>query len=254
MSSNQPADQPGDAAARRAELAEGLHGVRERIAEACRAADRDPVQVRLLPVTKTFPASDAALLTDLGLTDFGENRVQEAEQKTAELAGLRPDAPARWHMVGRLQRNKARSVAGWAHQVQSVDSARLAESLRKAVGAALAAGERSEPLDVLLQVRLDEQPGRGGCAPEELAELAEGVARTSEIRLCGLMAVAPLGEDPEPAFARLAGIAERFRAEHPNATVLSAGMSGDLALAVSYGSTCVRVGTALLGHRRLTSR
>lgn len=239
---------------RRAELADALAALRERIAAACRAADRDPAGVDLLPVTKTFPATDVALLCDLGLDEFGENRAQEAAPKVAELTGLRPGSTARWHMVGRLQRNKARSVAGWAHRVQSVDSVRLAEALRTAVGTAIERGERERPLEVLLQVSLDERPARGGCRPEELAALAEGVARTGELNLRGLMAVAPLQGDPGAAFERLAGIAERLRRDHPHATELSAGMSGDLEAAVACGSTCVRVGTALLGSRRLASQ
>ncbi|MFC4001994.1 YggS family pyridoxal phosphate-dependent enzyme [Prauserella oleivorans] len=239
---------------RRAELATALDAVRQRIADACAAAGRDKDEVRLLAVTKTFPASDAALLTDLGVTDLAENRDQEAAPKSREVAQLRPEAGVRWHMVGRLQRNKARSVARWAQEVQSVDSARLVEALAKAVRNAVDAGERSGPLDVLLQASLDEDPTRGGCPLGELDALADAVAQKSdELHLRGLMAVAPLGVDPEPQFARLAAAAERLRHNHPDATELSAGMSGDLEAAVAHGSTCVRVGTALLGGRGLAS-
>jgi uncharacterized pyridoxal phosphate-containing UPF0001 family protein len=118
---------------RKAELAENLAVVEERIAAACRAAGRVRDEVKLIAVTKTFPASDAALLADLGVTDLGENRDQDAGPKTLEVAELRPEADVRWHMVGRLQRNKARSVVRWAHEVQSLDSARLADALAKAV-------------------------------------------------------------------------------------------------------------------------
>lgn len=238
---------------RRAELAESLHEVRQRIDAACRAAGRQPGDVGLLAVTKTFPARDAALLTDLGVTELAENREQEARAKVAEFEGLRPRADTRWHMVGQLQRNKARSVARWADVVESVDSPRLAEALRRAAGQALEAGERQEPLEVLVQVSLDEESGRGGCAPEEVPRLAEMISRMYEIRLRGVMAVAPLGGNPDVAFATLSRIAGRMREDFPEADQVSAGMSGDLESAVAHGSTCVRVGTALLGGRRLVS-
>ncbi|KMS83071.1 YggS family pyridoxal phosphate-dependent enzyme [Prauserella rugosa] len=252
-----PAGEPADQEQRRAELAESLRAVRARIDAACAAAGRGPGEVRLVAVTKTFPASDAALLTDLGMTDLAENRDQEAGPKAAEVAALRPEAPARWHMVGRLQRNKARSVVRWAHEVQSVDSPRLAEALAKAVRNARDRGETSGPLDVLIQASLDspdEAERRGGCPLPDLPALADLIARSGEqLRLRGVMAVAPLGQDPEPAFARLAEAHARVRRDHPDATELSAGMSGDLEQAVAHGSTCVRVGTALLGGRRLAS-
>jgi pyridoxal phosphate enzyme (YggS family) len=238
---------------RKAELAEALSAVEERIAAACRAAGRAREEVRLIAVTKTFPASDAALLADLGVTDLGENRDQEAGPKAAEVARLRPGPAPRWHMVGRLQRNKARSVVGWAQQVQSLDSARLADALAKASVAARDDGKREEPLDVLIQASLDDDPERGGCPLGELAALAEHVTHTGELRLRGLMAVAPLGVDPAAAFERLARAAEQLRKDHPNAAEVSAGMSHDLEQAITHGSTSVRVGTALLGGRGLAS-
>ena len=238
---------------RKAELAANLAEVEERIAAACRAAGRARDEVKLVAVTKTFPASDAALLADLGVADLGENRDQDAGPKTLEVAELRPEAGLRWHMVGRLQRNKARSVAGWAHEVQSLDSARLADALAKAVRAARDAGIRDEPLDVLIQASLDDDPERGGCPLGELGALAEHVTHTDELRFRGLMAVAPLGADPAEAFERLARAGERLRKDHPNAADVSAGMSHDLEQAITHGSTCVRVGTALLGGRGLAS-
>lgn len=232
---------------RREELAAALAGLRRRIRAACAAAGRPESEVRLLAVTKTFPASDVDLLVDLGLAEFGESRDQEAAPKAGELAELRPDARIRWEMVGRLQRNKARSVARWADTVQSVDSPRLAATL------ASAARERRAPLRVLVQASLDGDPGRGGCPPVELDALAERVAAADGLVLAGVMGVAPLPGDPEPAFEALALIAERLRRDHPAAVELSAGMSGDLEIAIAHGSTCVRVGTALLGDRPLAS-
>lgn len=235
---------------RKAELADALTAVRERISAACESAGRRPAEVTLLAVTKTFPASDVALLADLGLTEFAENRDAEAADKVATVAALRPGLRPRWHLVGRLQRNKARSVVRWADVVQSVDSVRLADALAKAVRAA----DRTEsagPLNVLAQASIDADPARGGCALPELPELADAIARHAELRLCGVMCVAPMSMPVETAFERLAAAALGLRNDHPEATVISAGMSGDLEAAIRYGSTCVRVGTSLLGRRQL---
>ncbi|WP_298175993.1 YggS family pyridoxal phosphate-dependent enzyme [Saccharomonospora sp.] len=236
------------------ELAAALKEITDRIERACQRVGRSSDEVRLIAVTKTFPAADAAALLDLGVRNLGENRDQEAAAKVREVEELRPDTDVRWHMVGRLQRNKARPVARWAAEVQSVDSLRLADALTKAVRAALDAGERDRPLDVLVQASLDDDPSRGGCPVDDLSELADAIAQRSDyLHLRGVMAVAPLGADPEPAFERLASAAERLRRDHPEATEISAGMSGDLDQAIAYGSTCVRVGTALLGGRGLAS-
>ncbi|MGH3685859.1 MAG: YggS family pyridoxal phosphate-dependent enzyme [Pseudonocardiaceae bacterium] len=242
------------AVARRDELAAALTRVRGRISAACTAAGRDPTEVRLLPVTKTFPARDVALLVDLGLLDAAEARDAEAAAKVAEVSVLCPAVRLRWHMVGRVQRNKARSVAQWAVQVQSVDSVRLVEALDQGARAAQEAGQRDALLDVLVQPSLDGDPARGGCLLPELEALADRVAAALQLRLAGVMGVAPLGVDPGPAFAQLFAAAQRLCRSHPGAVELSAGMSGDLEQAIMHGSTCVRVGTALLGARPLTSR
>ncbi|MBF6174152.1 YggS family pyridoxal phosphate-dependent enzyme [Nocardia blacklockiae] len=235
---------------RTAELSRALTGLSERIESASRAAGRDPAEIRLLPVTKFFPASDIALLYELGRREFGESREQEAAGKVADLGQL---SEVRWHMIGRLQRNKAKSVARWAYAVHSVDSERLAAALDAGTAAAREAGLRDTPLRVLLQVSLDSDPSRGGVAPHDLPRLADQVAETEHLELAGLMAIPPLGADPEPEFARLAKLHERLRIDHPEATELSAGMSGDLEAAIRHGSTCVRVGTALMGTRPITS-
>jgi PLP dependent protein len=228
---------------RRAQLAANLDEVRERIARAAVAAGRDPAEITLVAITKTYPASDVVLLAELGVTDVGENKDQEARAKAAEVraAGASP----RWHFVGQLQRNKARSVARYADVVESVDSARLASALDKA-----AQELRDSPLDVLVQVSLDGDPARGGAAAD-LPATVEAVAGAPGLRLCGVMAVAPAEWDPERAFARLAEIAQQVRADHPESTVVSAGMSGDLEAAILHGATHVRIGTSLLGMRNL---
>jgi pyridoxal phosphate enzyme (YggS family) len=242
------------AESRRDELRRRLAAVRERIDAACVAAGRTPGEVALLAVTKTVPAADVAVLLDLGLTAFGENRIQEADRKVEEVAALRPDASPRWHVVGGMQRNKARAVARWADRVESVDAVRLADALDAAVRRAQDTGGRLDPLSVLLQLSVDGDPKRGGVPRDGLAPLAEHVAGCAGLRLDGLMAVAPLGADPEAAFAAVAAAAAELRAEHPQATTLSAGMSGDLEVAIRHGSDVVRVGTALVGERTLTSR
>lgn len=234
-----------DPGARRAEIEQNLAAVRRRISEACSAAGRRPDEVTLIGVSKFFPAVDAVYLAEAGVPDLGESRDQEAAAKVAEFAAL-TDAPVTWHFIGRLQTNKARSVARYAHLVHSVDRIELATAL--AAGA-----ERAERvLPVLVQLSLDGDVNRGGT--EDLLRLADAVAARPALRLAGAMAIAPLDADPEPAFAELARVAERLRAEHPDAGILSAGMSGDLEAAIAHGATHVRVGTALLGRREQTFR
>ena len=222
---------------RRGELAAGLAAVEQRLAAACAAAGRRREDVLLVAVTKTRPASDVALLRDLGVRDVGESKDQEAAAKAAEVPGVR------WHLVGRLQRNKARSVASYADVVHAVDRLPLVAALSD--GAVRAGRE----VDVLLQVSLDGDPERGGALPGDVPALADAVAAAHGLRLRGVMAVAPLGGPPELAFARLGEVSARLRTDHPGADAVSAGMSGDLEAAVAAGATIVRVGTALLGHR-----
>lgn len=238
-----------------AELTQRLAAVRARIDAACAAAGRPPSDVELLAVTKTVPAVDVAALLDLGLSAFGENRIQEAGEKVAAVAALRPEARPRWHVVGGVQRNKAKAVVRWADRVESVDSVRLADALDTAVRRALDAGQRHDRLPVLLQYSVDGDPARGGVPRADLLALAEHVTGCAGLHLDGLMAVAPLtGTGTEEAFADIAEAAALLRSAHPSARTLSAGMSGDLDVAIRHGSTVVRVGTALVGERRITSR
>lgn len=223
------------------EIAAGLEAVRSRMADACHAAGREPGEVALVVVTKFFPASDVRILADLGVVDVGENRHQEAEAKAAECA----DLDLRWHFVGGLQSNKAAAVAAYADIVESVDRTKIVRGLDRGAQA------RAADLEVLLQVSLDppESEGRAGVDPQQLTALARSVTESSRLVLRGLMAVAPLGEDPATAFALLAEIRSGLLAEHPEATQLSAGMSGDLEFAIAAGATHVRVGSAVLGKR-----
>lgn len=222
---------------RQAELAANLAALEELISTACSQAGRDRSGVTVVAVTKTWPVSDAALLRDLGVTDLAENRDQDAKEKAAAIRGVR------WHFVGSVQTNKARSIATYAHVVQSVD--------RPQVVAALSAGatKADRVLEVLLQVSLDGDPARGGALPAALPALADQVEDADGLVLKGVMAVAPVGQDPAAAFGRLQVLGSRLAAAHPSAVLISAGMSGDLAAAIQAGSTHVRVGTAVLGHR-----
>lgn len=227
---------------RRDEIARNLATVRQRIAAACGSSGRSPEEVTLTVVTKFFPPSDVRLLAELGVTDVGENRHQEAEAKARECA----DLGLRWHFVGGLQSNKAAAVAGYADVVESVDRGKLLTGLSKG------ALERGAVVDCLVQVSLDPPgsgAGRAGAAPEAVPELAARVGDTEGLRLRGVMAVAPLGEDPAEAFARLAEVASEVRRIDPSATWVSAGMSGDLEQAISAGATHVRIGSAVLGSR-----
>ncbi|NYE38476.1 hypothetical protein F4692_003624 [Nocardioides cavernae] len=227
--------------ARAEELAANLEGVRRRIREACAAAGRPEDDVDLVVVTKFFPASDVRILADLGVRDVGENRHQEAEAKASQCA----DLGLRWHFIGGLQSNKAAAVAAYADVVESLDRAKLVGPLARGAEA------RGSAVDVLVQVSLD-PPGsdhRSGVDPAALADLAGRVQEAGALRLRGLMAVAPLGEPPADAFARLAEVRAGFVRDHPGATLLSAGMSGDLEHAITCGATHVRVGSAVLGER-----
>lgn len=232
---------------RKSELAENLARVEERIGAACAAAGREREEVTLIVVTKTYPSSDVRLLADLGVRHVAENRDQDAAPKAESCA----DLPLTWHFVGQLQTNKVRSVAGYAHLVQSVDRPKLVAALSAAAEGA------GRELGCLVQIALDAESGergaRGGAAPEQLAELADLVAAAPGLRIDGLMTVAPLagryaGRE-QAAFERLVELSSRLRADHPAATMVSAGMSADLEQAVAAGATHVRVGTAVLGAR-----
>ncbi|GAA0359630.1 YggS family pyridoxal phosphate-dependent enzyme [Streptomyces blastmyceticus] len=232
---------------RRTELAANLARVEERISAACAAAGRKREEVTLIVVTKTYPASDVRLLSELGVRHVAENRDQDAAPKAAECA----DLPLTWHFVGQLQTNKVRSVVSYADVVHSVDRIRLVTALS---AAAVRAGRE---LDCLIQVALDAESGergdRGGVAPDGVAVLADAITAAEGLRPAGLMTVAPLAGPyagrPRAAFDRLMEISTGLRAAHPAANMVSAGMSADLDDAVAAGATHVRVGSAVLGVR-----
>lgn len=233
------------------QLAARLTETRERIDAALAEAGRDD-GVDLVVVTKFHPVADVARLARLGVRDLGENRVQEASAKVADLAADHPDlaAAVRWNMVGHIQSKKATSVAGWADRIHSVDSVRVANGLDRGRERAVEAGEGAPAaLPVLLQLSLDGDTSRGGVTRSALPELAEHVAGLEHLRLAGLMVVPPLEGGAAAHFDDAATLYERLRSDHPGADTFSAGMTGDLESAIAAGSTCVRVGTAILGSR-----
>ena len=230
---------------RASELADRLQAVERRIEAAAAAVGRAD-RPELIVVTKFFPVSDLVALADAGARHVGENREQEFGEKVAYLRAQRPDLlkSVTKHFIGQIQSKKARHIARDADVVHTVDRTKLIPKL------AAGACDAEKVLGVLLQVDLDgSNPDRGGAAPDELPGLADAVAAEGSLKLLGLMAVAPLGEEPAAAFSRLAEIRANFLVEHPEATMLSAGMSHDLEEAVAIGATHLRVGTAILGSR-----
>ncbi|MHA7663234.1 YggS family pyridoxal phosphate enzyme [Mycolicibacterium sp. HS_4_1] len=266
-------------APREAELAASLARTQTRIDAAAAAAGRDRADIEFLPVTKFFPATDVVALYGLGCRAFGESREQEAAAKVAKVtealealsnkklitapgelldssSNIESNNAIRWHMIGRIQRNKARAVAGWAAVVHSVDTAPLLAALSRGTVEALDQGRRSEPLQVYIQVSLDGDPARGGVPvshPDLIDELCAAAHTAPGLGLAGLMAIPPLASDADAEFARLEAELLRVQTQYPHRLGLSAGMSNDLEVAVRHGSTCVRVGTALMGPRPLTS-
>ena len=208
---------------RKAQLAENLAAVKATI----------PNDVHLIVVTKTFPLSDAQLLHELGVSEFGENRDQEGKAKA-------PFVPGKWHFQGQLQSNKLKSIANWADVIQTIDSLRYVELLSKA---------SEKNLEVFIQVSLDGEEHRGGALPDQLNQIADSILASSNLKLQGLMAVAPLGEQPDRAFERLAKIHQNFVTAYPNAPFLSSGMSSDYLSAIAHGATHIRVGSSILGSR-----
>ena len=216
-------------------LADRLARTRERVEDAARASGRDPSELTIIVVTKFHPASLVRELAALGVRDVGENRAHEAVVKASELS----DLPLRWHFVGQLQSNKARQVRAFASAVHSLDRPSLVDALRS----------DDRELDCFVQLNLTDDPGRGGVSETEFLSLSERVLRTPGLRLRGVMAVAPLGEEPRRAFARVRQASERLRTIAPDADAISAGMSGDFAEAIAEGATHLRLGTAITGMR-----
>ena len=216
------------------ELSVNLDSIRARIGAAVQGSGRSPDEVTLIVVTKTFPASDVQILYDLGVRDFGENRDQEASVKSLEL----PD-DCRWHFQGQIQSNKLKSIAEWADVLHSIDDISHARKLNSLVA----------EKDVFVQVSLDNLPNRGGVLPNLLPDFLEEISALANLNLLGLMAVAPLGEEPARAFSRLKELSDQVIRVHPKAHEISAGMSNDFEAAIAQGATHIRIGSQILGVR-----
>jgi pyridoxal phosphate enzyme (YggS family) len=210
--------------------------VKERIAHACQRAGRSPGEITIVAVTKTVEPSAIAAAFKLGITDFGENRVQEAVAKIGQLSGLRPSPT--WHMVGHLQSNKVKAAVGIFDIIHSVDSVRLAEVLSR---------HTLKPLPVLLEVNVAGEASKGGFPVARVAPALEAISRLPRLEVEGLMTIAPLVADAEqvrPVFRKLRSLRDSFGLEH-----LSMGMTDDFEVAIEEGATMVRIGRAIFGER-----
>lgn len=222
---------------RKAEIAANLSQVKEKINTAAMQSKRDPSEITLIVVTKTFPVSDLLYLYELGVRDFGENRDQEATGKVTQLP-----ADINWHFQGQIQSNKLKSITSWATYIHSVDQYRYAKMISEFAG--------DQHRSIFLQVSLDQIPeSRGGVDPVRLHDLAAQISQFPNLNLMGLMAVAPLNEDTDSSFARLSAYQQEFVQSFPEAKFLSAGMSGDYELAIFHGATHIRIGSSILGNR-----
>lgn len=237
---------PKNDTAESGEIAFRVQTVRARISEAATRAGRSANEVRLVAVTKTVEAARVAEAVRAGITDLGENYVQEARTKIPEvgaaLAGT--SASPSWHLIGHLQRNKAKYCAKLFSLIHSVDNYQLAQEIGKH------ATKQGKTQPVLVEINLADQPERKGAALGDALALCEQVAGVPGVELRGLMSMAPFSEDPEPArpyFARLRGLFEQLPAAHRQ--TLSMGMSNDFWVAIEEGATLVRIGTAIFGRR-----
>ena len=220
-------------------LEQRLRQIDERITARLLANQRDASSLTRIVVSKFHPAQLVRELHDLGVRDFGENRDQEASAKALEVA----DLALTWHFIGQLQSNKVKSVLNYAKVIHSLDRPSLLDALVKQTAGA------QTPTDVFVQVNLTDDPGRGGVEPGELLAFADRVAQVETLNLLGLMSVASLDGQEERDFAKIAGLSDLLKTEHPGAKFISAGMSNDFELAVDYGATHLRIGTAITGNR-----
>jgi pyridoxal phosphate enzyme (YggS family) len=222
---------------RTSEITANLNDVKAKIASAALKAGRDADEITLIVVTKTFPVSDLEILYSLGVREFGENRDQEAAEKVAQLP-----SDINWNFQGGIQSNKLKSITTWAGCIHSVDKLKYAQIISEQ--------NTGKPKEIFIQVSLDQPPeSRGGVDPEKLIDLASEITKLPGISLKGLMAVAPLDLPEEQAFLKLKEIQADFVAVFKGARYLSAGMSGDYEMAISYGATHLRIGSSILGNR-----
>ena len=221
---------------RREFISNSLQDVKSRIASAAQLAGRDLAEITLIAVTKTYPASDVAILRDLGESNFGENRTEEGSMKSLEVPGI-------WHYQGQVQSRKLREIASWANVIHSLDQVSHIEKLNRICE------EAGRKIGVFIQLSLDGAPDRGGVVEEDLAGLGDAVAASSGLELKGIMCVPPVEYEHHLAFAEIAQVHQRFTSRFPSAKSLSAGMSSDFEIAIAHGATHIRVGSQILGSR-----
>ena len=226
---------------RRNEIAKNWQAVQSSVAAACKSAERNFAEIEIIAVTKTWPASDVDLLAELGVNNVGENRDQEASIKHSQVVAT----TLKWHAIGQIQTNKVKSIAQWADVVHSIDRPELVEAFAKALR------ESSKKLDVFIQLNLDEQETehRGGAMASELKAMASKILEVPNLNLIGVMGVAPLAGDAADAFGKLQQASKELQVLLPTAHYISAGMSLDYEIALKYGATHLRIGSAILGSR-----
>jgi pyridoxal phosphate enzyme (YggS family) len=224
--------------ARADEIARSLKEVEERILASAQSAGRPRGEITLIAVTKTYPASDVQILRSLGVENFGENRNEEGEEKSAVVDGI-------WHFQGQIQSKKLSAISKWAHYIHSLDDPIHLEKLERSLDLQKFTGKKG----IFLQLTLDAAEGRGGVKADALEALGEIVLASPHLTLMGLMCVPPVDAHPEEAFAQVAQVHQSFKQIFPQASALSIGMSGDFEIAISYGATHIRVGSSILGPR-----
>ena len=217
-------------------LKASLSKVQDRIKSAAESAGRNPHEITLIAVTKTYPIEDVKILKSLGVENFGENRDEEGSEKSKVVEGI-------WHFQGQIQSKKLRSIASWASVIHSLDSQDHVTKLSNVLA------DREKVMQVFIQLSLDGDPTRGGVVADDLEKIATPIIADSQMRLVGLMSVPPVEMEVERAFESIATIHQKFIATHPEAIYLSAGMSSDFEVAIKHGATHIRVGSQILGSR-----
>ena len=224
------------------ELGGRYQAIADRVAGAARESNRNREDITLVVVTKNHPHQLVLDLIELGSRDFGENRDQEASPKAKAIAA-ETAVDFNWHFIGQLQTNKVKSVLEYADFLHSLDRSSLLDELQKRTA------EREKPLKVFVQVNMTDDPERGGVNPQDLMGFAERVLTSPGLELVGLMGVGGLEVAPELEFERLAELSQKLQELAPSANRLSMGMSGDFEVAIAYGATHLRIGTAITGKR-----
>lgn len=218
------------------EITDALASVEERIRKAAATAGRTRSELTLIAVTKTYPVSDVQILSDLGVSNFGENRSDEGSEKSQLIS-------ATWHFQGQVQGRKLKDIVSWASYIHSVDSGEHITKLSRICS------EKNREISIFLQLSLDGAPDRGGVRADQLGQLAEQVAADPNLHLAGLMCVPPVEYGFDRAFGEIAKVHSAFKMGFPDAVGLSAGMSSDFEVAIAYGATHLRVGSEILGSR-----